>query len=401
MARSLSGHLRWLRENKAWRLLAHPMVVRNYLTYQREMREKATVMTAHPPGVEIELTNKCNLACTQCLRSLGLKPYKLGSLDMDGFKTLLDQFPYVMHLSLNGFGEPFMSPILFDAVAHVRKERPWCKVLIYTNGMLLNEENIGKALRCGLTELNVSLDGGTMDTYKRVRRGGKLDVVCENIRNFLRMRREAGLTHPRMGLNFVMLNDNEGDLPAFLELAHELGVDYVNCVTYATYDWGFQNRRSLENYRAELVEARKVLDRTGMECRYFPEWDPQWLNPTRTFSCNFFWGEEFRVTYGGDVTLGCCTPFKEQHSYGNLFEQPLEAVWNGEVFRSNREMSRRGETPNPVCASCDRFARRFFDDKGAAPERLISVEDLLSSTDQLAVLRADRRREEAESGATA
>jgi len=388
MARSLIDHLRWLHENREYRLLLYPRVVANYLLYQREMAQKPDVMRSHPPGVEIELTNRCNLACTQCLRSLGLKPYKLGNLDMEGFKTLLDQFPYVMHLSLNGFGEPFMAPILWEAVEHTHKVRPWCKILIYTNGMLLHEENIKKALASHLTEMNVSLDGGTIDTYRRVRRGGKLDVICENIRNFLRLRNESGKRFPRMGLNFVMLNDNEGELPAFIELAHELGVDYVNCVTYATYDWGFQNRRSLENYRAELTEAKKVLERTGMPCRYFPEWDPEWLKPDRPFSCNFFWGEEFRVTYSGDVTLGCCTPFKEQFSYANLFKQPFKDVWNNETFREIRAASREGRTTNRVCASCDNFARHFFDERGPGTERLISVEDLLASTEALAVLRS-------------
>ncbi|HEX5322833.1 MAG TPA: hypothetical protein VFW40_03545, partial [Capsulimonadaceae bacterium] len=83
MGRSLLGHLKWLHENRAYRLLLHPKVVRNYLLYQKEMVEKPDIMRSHPPGVEIELTNKCNLACTQCLRSLGLKPYKLGSMDID------------------------------------------------------------------------------------------------------------------------------------------------------------------------------------------------------------------------------------------------------------------------------------------------------------------------------
>lgn len=398
-SRTLARSAKWLHENRAYRLLLHPKVVQNYLLYQKEMAEKPDIMRSHPPGIEIELTNRCNLACTQCLRSLGLKPYKLGNLDMEGFKKLLDQFPYVMHLSLNGFGEPLMSPILWEAVEYAHKVRPWCKILMYSNGMLLDEANIKKALASHVTELNVSLDGGTLETYKQVRRGGKLDVIAENIKNFYKMRKAAGKQFPRMGLNFVMLNDNEGDLPAFIELGAELGVDYINCITYATYDWGFQNRRTLESYQAELTEAKKALERTGLACRYFPEWDPAWLKPDRPFMCNFFWGEEFRVSFSGHVTLGCCTPFGESYSYGNVFETPFAEVWNNEKFQENRRAAREGKTTNTLCAGCDKFAKEFFNERKGPREQILSVEDLLSSTDTLAVLRKERLADRAAANA--
>ena len=391
MAKSLIRAVRWLHENDNWRLLRHPGVVTNTVGYQREFSRKPEIMRFDPPGVEIELTNRCNLACTQCLRSLGLRPYRLGSLDMAGFRHLLGQFPNVVHLSLNGFGEPLMSPILWDAVRYVGDVRPWCKVLIYTNGMLLDDTAIREALDSNLTELNVSLDAGTGDVYRQVRRGGHWDRVLGNIRRFLQLRRESGKRFPRMGLNFVMLNDNEGDLPTFIDLAADLGVDYVNCVTYATYDWGFKNRRTIGSYRAELIAAGAALQRNQMACRSFPEWDPQWLKPNRPFSCGFHWGEEFRVSWTGDITLGCCTPFAEQYSYGNLFETPFRDIWNNDLYRDNRVQSAQGKPPTQACGSCDRFARSFFDLDSAPPADLVTVEDLLASTERLAVLRRDRK----------
>jgi len=148
-----------------------------------------------------------------------------------------------------------------------------------------------------------------------------------------------------------------------------------------------------------LVAAGAALQRTHMACRSFPEWNPQWLDPQRKFSCGFYWGEEFRVTWTGDITLGCCTPFAEQYSYGNLFETPFRDVWNNERFRRNRLASREGNPPNPVCGSCDRFARSFFDTESASPVDLVTVEDLLASTERLAVLRRDRQAETVEAEA--
>ena len=142
-----------------------------------------------------------------------------------------------------------------------------------------------------------------------------------------------------------------------------------------------------------------MLEKTGLECRYFPEWDPEWLKKDRKFMCNFFWGEEFRVTYSGHITLGCCTPFQESYSYGNLFETPLSEIWNNDEFQKNRRLAREGKTGNPLCAACDKFAREFFDPKTGPREQILSVESMLAATDAMATLRKSSRVERAAANA--
>ena len=355
---------RKLKENDAFSLLKQPKVLTNYRLYQRELAEKPVEMRSHPTGIEIEMTNRCNLACIQCLRSLGLKPYKLGDIDFENYKKILAEFPYAMNISLNGFGEPMMYKNFFEVVAYTRRERPWCKIGIYTNGMLIDDEKAHKVMDCGLTELNISIDAATPDTYRRVRRGGKLPILHDNIRRLVRVKQETGARFPMLGLNYVMLNENEGELVPFIEQAAEFGVDFVNCITYAGYDWGFKNKRTEVSYKKELETARKRMDDLGVRCKSFPSDDLGWSDPKRPFACDFFWGENFRVTYDGNITLGCCTPFKETYSYGNLLEQPFSEIWNNEYFRKNREMAKRGVAPTKTCASCDSFSKAFFQTAG-------------------------------------
>ncbi len=360
MLDSVVSNYKKLKENNAFSLLAHPKVVANFRLWNREQAERPLVMQSTPPGVEIEMTNRCNLACIQCLRSLGLKPYKLGDMDFENYKKILAQFPHVMNLSLNGFGEPMMYKNFFEVVAYSRRERPWCKIGIYTNGMLIDDEKAHRLMDCGLTELNISIDAATPDTYRKVRRGGKLDTLHENIKRLLRVRQETRARFPLIGLNYVMLNENEGELVPFVEQAAEWGVDFVNCITYAGYDWGFKNKRSPENYKRELAAARKRMDELNVRCKSFPDDDISWSDPSRPFACQFFWGENFRVTYKGDITLGCCTPFKETYRYGNVLEEPFSEIWNNEFYRKNREMALRGVAPTTTCASCDAFSKGFF-----------------------------------------
>lgn len=368
-----------LKEANAFGVLLHPKVIANHKLWQKEQAERPVVMKSQPPFVEIEMTNRCNLACIQCLRSLGLKPYKLGDMDFEDYKKILAQFPYLLNISLNGFGEPMMYKHFFEVVEYTRRERPWAKIGIYTNGMLIDDEKAHRLMDCGLTELNVSIDAATPETYRRVRRGGKLDVLHANIKRLVRVRQETRARFPLLGLNFVMLNDNEGELVPFVEQAAEFGVDFVNCVTYATYDWGFKNKRSRDSYKRELDQARKRMDELNVRCKSFPTGDTTWSDPASPFHCQFFWGEEFRVTFDGHVTLGCCTPFKETFSYGNVLETPFSEIWNNELFQTNRKMALGHIPPTKTCGSCDAFCKGFFPSHEGGEAGLIPMSSLAAT----------------------
>lgn len=349
-----------LKENDAFGVLLRPDVLANYGLHRLEIRKRPTVMRSQPVGVEIELTNRCNLACIQCLRSRGLKPYRLGSMDFETYKAVLAQFPYVLNLSLNGFGEALKYERFFDVVEYSRKELPWAKIGIYSNGTLIDEVKAERMVSSGLTEINVSIDAAAPDTYENVRRGGELEAVHGGLRRLIRARSLAHAKFPLIGVNFVMLNDNRGELVPFIDQAADIGVDFVNCITYATYDWGFRNLRSPDDYARELSAARRRLEELGLRCKSFPSEDLSWSDPALPFSCSHFWGENVRITYAGEITLGCCTPFKETYSYGNVLEVPFPVLWNSPLFRRNRALANRGVPPNPVCASCDRYAKCFF-----------------------------------------
>jgi len=380
MLEEIVGKYNKLKENDAMGLLLQPKVIANFRTYQREFAERPVVMRSTPPGVEIELTNRCNLACIQCLRSLGLKPYKLGDIDFENYKKILAQFPYVMNLSLNGFGEPFMHKQFFEIVEYSRAQRPWAKIGIYTNGILIDEEKTYRLMDCGLTELDISIDAAYPETYRRVRRGGRLPVLHDNIRRLMKAREETGARFPLIGLNFVMVNENEGELVPFVEQANEFGVDFINCITYAAYDWGFKNRRTRDSYKRELEAAHKRVDELGVRVKTFPSDDISWSDPSRQFDCGFFWGENFRIAYEGTITLGCCTPFKESYSYGNVLQQPFGEIWNNEFYQRNRELAKQGIPPTKICAACDGFCKGFFGERGEDTISFIPASSLLTAS---------------------
>jgi len=367
MLQSVLHHYRRLRENNVGSLLKHPRLLMGYHRHTRETARRPRRMTTLPTSIEIELTNRCNLACVQCLRSRGLRRYALGDITFENYRRLLAQFPDVLSVCLNGFGEPLLHPAFGDIVAYTRAERPWAKILIYSNGMLLDDARVTTVLKSGLSEINVSIDAALPDTYRRVRRGGRLEVVHENLRRLLRRRREAGARFPLVGVNFVMLNENEGELVRFVEQAAVIGVDFVNCISLATYDWGFANRRSADNYAREVADVVKRLSELGLTCRSRPPAGTDWARADKPFDCPFFWGDSLRITYAGDVTLGCCTPFRESYSYGNALDTPFVELWNNDRFEANRQSTLDHIAPTESCRSCAAFSAQFYGREGLRP----------------------------------
>src|SRR5690242_345592 len=98
MLTALRHNLRRLHESRAYELLLHPGVLARHAQFQQEREARPLVMNSTPSSIEIEITNRCNLACVQCLRSQGLKPYALGDISLDEFARILDQFPNAIHV---------------------------------------------------------------------------------------------------------------------------------------------------------------------------------------------------------------------------------------------------------------------------------------------------------------
>src|SRR3954468_21763632 len=73
-----------------------------------------------PDFLQVEPVGQCNLRCRMCpiqFRRDGPPHGPLAFMDFDLFARLLDQFPDLEELQLQGLGEPMMPPRFFDMVA--------------------------------------------------------------------------------------------------------------------------------------------------------------------------------------------------------------------------------------------------------------------------------------------
>src|SRR6266498_148377 len=89
--------------------------------------------------VYIEVTNKCNLHCSTCMRNVWDVQY--GSLSSETFKRILsdlDAFPGKPELFFGGYGEPLSNPACLNMLEYAKGLG--YRVSLISNGILLTEQ---------------------------------------------------------------------------------------------------------------------------------------------------------------------------------------------------------------------------------------------------------------------
>ncbi len=122
----------------------------------------------------VELTTKCNARCRMCTRQklVNNKCLEVGEMRkevLDKVFTEMKKFKksgYKVVFTPMGLGEPLMYSQIYKIIKKVRKMG--IKVIVVTNGLLLNDTNIGLLLKSGVNEITVSLNADNKSRYKKL-----------------------------------------------------------------------------------------------------------------------------------------------------------------------------------------------------------------------------------------
>ncbi|MCO5214034.1 MAG: radical SAM protein [Caldilinea sp.] len=189
-------------------------------------RDGNTIRLHRPLGhlakIYVEPTNGCNLDCVTCFRNawtsdLGRMSDATFAAVLQGV-TAIDPPPTVY---FGGIGEPLFHPRTVEWVAQAKAAG--ARVELITNGTLLTEKRSRQLIDAGLDLLWVSIDGASPESYADVRLGAELPTVLENVRRFRTLRKGHKTMKPQIGVAFVAMKRNIGDLPEVLHIARQLG----------------------------------------------------------------------------------------------------------------------------------------------------------------------------------
>jgi MoaA/NifB/PqqE/SkfB family radical SAM enzyme len=134
-------------------------------------------------------------------------------------------FPVVERFQLTVSGEPLMSKGLGRMLELA--EEYGVRAEYYTNGTLLNDRMIATILPT-LGDVCVSFDGATKATFEYLREGASFERVLEGVERLAKaIQALPEKERPTMGLAVTVMERNVRELPALVELAHRLGLDFV------------------------------------------------------------------------------------------------------------------------------------------------------------------------------
>jgi MoaA/NifB/PqqE/SkfB family radical SAM enzyme len=339
--------------------------------------------------VYVEATSCCNLACVTCIRNAWDEP--VGHMLLARYRQMLaglppsqattfeskstglwgnqstGQAPPQTHptspitLAFGGFGEPLVHPDFLEMVRLARERG--LRVEVTTNGTLLDAALGRDLVDAGVAKVTISMDGPDASTYENVR-GGALEAVVANVAALQGTRRRA---RPplKIGLAFVAMRRNIASLPHLMQLAAQLGMDFVSVSNVIPHtpemaSEALWNRAAWatsfapESWRPRLTLAALDLDETTRPVLQ-AVWgaglampSPALDSDTRRNYCRF--AHEGVTCVAWDGRVAPCLSLLHTHqeyvneqwhrveSYvaGHVDDRPLAEIWRDTAYRDLR-----------------------------------------------------------------
>lgn len=309
-------------------------ILRQYWIRQHE----PTDTYAPPPSsAMIEPIAKCNLQCPECPVGRG-ELGRVGELSLESFKDIWQQLRgKIAHVLLFNQGEPLMVRH-FDQITKVCAATATYSVTS-TNATLLAKSDWSERLvHSGLSELILSIDGTTQETFEQYRVGGRLDIVAAGVRKLTEARKRNGGKGPILTLQMLLSRTNESQWRDAPQFARELGCDGMVFKT-------------MQIERLEVAEAKQFLPTNREMWRYREDESGKLLLRRTWRGCRRLWWHP--VIHADGSLVPCCFDKQSEFAYGNVLQDGFDAVWNGSRARDFRRMFIASkEPPLPMCQNC-------------------------------------------------
>ncbi|MBS29099.1 MAG: molybdopterin biosynthesis protein MoeA [Alphaproteobacteria bacterium] len=281
-----------------------------------------------PPRIIMDLRTDCNLKCPMCIvhgdpENEKLKGWLRRETDMDKVRKVLDEVMEAKPLFMPSlWSEPTLSKQFREYVTEVKKRG--CSLAMNTNGLVMRRDMAEFFVEVELDAVAVSVDATKPETLKKVRGIDKLDKIHQAVELMLEVRGDAKL--PRIGATITLQEANAGEEQEFVDYWSKK-VDFVR-TSWVFADGGF-------------ADINLEEERTPCPALY----------------------STMAVHVDGNVSYCCLDGFGET-SVGNVFEQPVRDVWNGEEMQKVRHYHETKQWDKvPFCKSCDRWASYEFEEE--------------------------------------
>ncbi|HJV02239.1 MAG TPA: pyrroloquinoline quinone biosynthesis protein PqqE [Burkholderiaceae bacterium] len=303
-----------------------------------------TAAIAPPMWLLAELTYRCPLHCAFCYNPVDYAANR-NELSTEQWLDVLRQGRQLgaAQLGFSG-GEPLLRDDLEQLVAEGRRLGYYTNLI--TSGIGLTEQRIAALKAAGLDHIQLSFQDSTRE----------MNDFLSSTRTFDLKARVARLIkqydYP-MVLNVVLHRYNLDHVERIIDMALEMGVEYLELANTQYYGWGMVNRAQLMPTREQLERAEAVVNacraRIGSRLRILFV-VPDYFE-ARPKACMNGWGSVFLDVAPDGAALPChAARTIPGMTFPNVTEQSLKQIWyESEAFNKFRGDAWMKEP----CRSCD------------------------------------------------
>ena len=289
-----------------------------------------------PESVKIELTGRCNFACSFCARSYKLR--KQMDMDRQFYSRVIREMrdAGVQELGMFYLGESFMLKWLPDAIAEA-KQVGFPYVFCTTNGSLSNPKKVRACMEAGLDSLKFSYnyaDAAQLEDIAGVK-GRHFELIKKNIKAAWEVREAHGFD---TGLYASYIEYDGAQAERMMDAVDEIR-PYVDEV-YALPLYNQADLVSTEVARRDWRPTAGNRGRIGALREGLPCW--------AVFT-------EGHITWDGKLSA-CCFDHTGDFNMGDLNQLPFEEAWNSAAFQELRRRHLTKDVRGTACESCVAYA---------------------------------------------
>jgi radical SAM protein with 4Fe4S-binding SPASM domain len=267
-----------------------------------------------PINVIVETSSYCNLKCPICPNPFMKR--KKGNMEFKVFKKVVDEIAQVKPdttLWLALLGEPLINHSQLIKGIRYAKDKGLKDVRLNTNGLLLNEEISRNLVDAGLDYVLISVDAYQQSTYEKIRVGGALWKLEENVQYLLSIKGKL-----KVVTQFIVMEENESELEEFKLSWLEAGAIVK---VRPKLSWG------------NTIEAKNL----NLEQK------------DRTYPCPWLM-RTVSIQWTGRLAQ-CDFDFEGEYSPGDINKQTIKEIWDGEILK-RRQKHIAGDFTHPLCSTC-------------------------------------------------
>ena len=236
-------------------------------------------LRAHPSKLFVETTTRCNLGCFMCVKQTHGCAMTEGDLTPGIFAALEPALPHLDALILNGIGEPLLNPHLEEFIRTARRLMPatgW--IGFQSNGLLLSNLRALSLIEAGLDKICISIDAASPETFRKVREGGDLLDIEHAFAALSAAKERCQRPDVQVGIEFVAMRSNLGELPAALNWAAKHGAAFAIVTQVLPYD---------EEHAAETIYGDCTIEAIELFNRHKTKADRQGLDLHKYFNARW------------------------------------------------------------------------------------------------------------------